>query len=48
LVAKGAKATLEWSERFEHGFSQVPDWFWKLNDRTPTSEFAHRFGLLAG
>lgn len=48
FVAKGAKATLEWSERFEHGFSQVLDWFWKLNDMAPTSEFAHRFGLLAG
>lgn len=32
FVKKGSKATLEWSERFEHGFSQVLDWFWKLAD----------------
>jgi hypothetical protein len=24
---KGQKATLEWSSRFEHGFSQLIDWF---------------------
>lgn len=47
FVAKGTKATLEWSPRFEHGFSQVLDWFWKLNDMDGTTEFVHRFGLTA-
>jgi hypothetical protein len=47
FVAKGAKATLEWSPRFEHGFSQVLDWFWKLNDQEGSTEFVHRFGLTA-
>lgn len=45
---KGAKATLEWSERFEHGFSQVLDWFWKLGDMDGTTEFISRFGSMAG
>jgi hypothetical protein len=44
FVKKGNKATLEWSERFEHGFSQVLDWFWKLADMENTTEFVSRFG----
>lgn len=45
FIQKGAKSTLEWSDRFEHGFSQILDWFWKLSDMDGTTEFASRFGL---
>lgn len=47
FVRKGMKATLEWSDRFEHGFSQVLDWFWKLSDMDDTKEFESRFGPTA-
>jgi len=41
---KGAKASLDWSDRFEHGYSQIIDWFWKLADMESTAEFRSRFG----
>lgn len=41
---KGDKVTPEWSTRFEHGFSQVVDWFWKLSALEYTREFVSRFG----
>jgi hypothetical protein len=41
---KAGKATLEWSPRFERGFSQVVDWFWKLLDMKGTRALGHRFG----
>jgi hypothetical protein len=42
------KATPEWAPRFEHGFSQVLDWFWKLHDMEKTDDFLDRFGTGAG
>jgi hypothetical protein len=39
------KATLEWSPRFEHGFSQIVDWFWKLDDMKNTTTFQNQFGV---
>ena len=45
FVQKGTKATLEWSPRFEHGFSQVLDWLWKLADVRGTVAFEDRFGV---
>lgn len=30
--------------RFEQGYSQIVDWFWKLDDFRRTGEFAERFG----
>jgi hypothetical protein len=39
--AGGAPA---WSPRFEHGFSQLIDWFWKIEDARTTSDFRRRFG----
>ena len=33
-----------WSPRFEQGYSQVVDWFWKLQDMSSTQEFVLRFG----
>ncbi len=43
FVKKKGKATPEWSNRFEHGFSQIVDWFWKLSDMTKTDDFENRF-----
>jgi hypothetical protein len=42
---QGQKATLEWSTCFEHGLSQIIDWFWKLDDMAHTDEFEARFGV---
>lgn len=41
---QGAKVTPEWSSRIEGGFSQIVDWFWKLEDMSRTDEYATRFG----
>jgi hypothetical protein len=38
------KATTEWSRRFEHGFSQLVDWFYALDDFKKTDRFARDFG----
>jgi hypothetical protein len=40
----GKKATTEWSPRFEHGFSQLVDWFYSLDDNKKTNGFKKRFG----
>jgi hypothetical protein len=44
FVQRGARVTPEWSPRFEHGYSQIVDWFCKLNDMEKTDEFDTRFG----
>jgi hypothetical protein len=41
-VAK--KATTELGRRFEHGFSQLVDWFYTLDDFKKTERFARDFG----
>jgi len=38
------KATPDWSPRFERGFSQLVDWFFKLHDQSNTVEFEEKFG----
>jgi hypothetical protein len=38
------KSTTEWSRRFEHGFSQLVDWFYSLDDFKKTEKFANDFG----
>ena len=38
------KATPDWSMRFEHGFSQLVDWFFKLHEQGQTVDFEHKFG----
>lgn len=40
----GMKATKEWSPRFEHGYSQIVDWFRILNDMRSTDRFEENFG----
>lgn len=44
LFKDAGRATSEWSPRFEHGYSQVVDWFWKLSNMENTQDFRHRFG----
>lgn len=44
FVKQGRKATREWSPRFEHGYSQIIDWFYKLDDMEKSDDFAARFG----
>jgi hypothetical protein len=38
------KSMTEWSPRFEHGFSQLVDWFCMLDDFKKTDRFAKDFG----
>src|SRR5207245_11019030 len=38
------KSTTEWSRRFEHGFSQLVDWFYSLDDFKKTERFDRNFG----
>ena len=39
----GKKQTLEWSQRFEKGYSQIIDWFWKMSDMSQTGTLRDRF-----
>jgi hypothetical protein len=41
---KRGKANPEWSPRFDHGFSQMVDWFYNLDDFKRTEGFAKTFG----
>lgn len=45
FVKRGRKTTREWSSRLEHGFGQIIDWFYKLDDRRKSDDFADRFGM---
>lgn len=47
FVSKAQKSTPEWSPRFERGFSQIVDWFWKLDDMEKTDDFENRFNSRA-
>jgi hypothetical protein len=44
FVKRGKKATREWSPRFDHGYSQLIDWFYKLDDMEKSNDFEARFG----
>lgn len=44
FAKKGEKATREWSVRFDHGFSQIVDWCFKLQDRVGSHDMLTRFG----
>jgi hypothetical protein len=44
FVKQGEKATRAWSPRFDGGFSQVIDWFYKLQVMTDTPDMEARFG----
>jgi Domain of unknown function (DUF4263) len=47
FVKRGRKATREWSPHFDHGCSQIVDWFHKLQDMTNTAGMEARFGKRA-
>ena len=38
------RKTSSWAARLEHGFSQIVDWFWLLDDQRQTSAFEAFFG----
>jgi hypothetical protein len=40
----GKKSTPEWTPRFEHGFSQIIDWFTMIDDVKNTQDFREDFG----
>ena len=44
FVQRAQKATREGSPRFDHGYSQMIDWFHKLDDMEKSSDFTARFG----
>jgi hypothetical protein len=44
IFARRGRHTREWSPRFEHGFGQIVDWIWKLDDLKNTTTFARQFG----
>ena len=44
FVSRGKKYKSEFSPRLEHGFSQVVDWFYKLENLQNTLDMNERFG----
>ncbi|MFI5398923.1 MAG: Shedu immune nuclease family protein [Candidatus Binatia bacterium] len=40
----GGRSVPYWSQRFLSGYSQLVDWFWKLDDFRATADFTSRFG----
>ncbi len=42
---KSKKATLEWSDRFEHGYSQIIDWVLWMENQKNTNSYVQRFGV---
>jgi len=44
FVQNGKKYKLEFSSRLEHGFSQIIDWFYKLDGLQNTDDLEERFG----
>ncbi|WP_162286990.1 Shedu anti-phage system protein SduA domain-containing protein [Pantoea stewartii] len=41
---KRGKSKRDWSKRFESAYSQLTDWFWKLEDNRSTVNFITTFG----
>ena len=44
FVTKTTRTTPFWSQRFLGAFSQVADWFWKLDDSAASTHFVNTFG----
>ena len=44
VFKRGVRGAKEWSPRFDHGFSQLVDWFYALDDLKGTEKFAGHFG----
>jgi hypothetical protein len=43
-VKQGERATRAWSPRFDSGYGQIIDWFYKLQVMTDTPDMEARFG----
>ena len=39
IFVNRGRSTSDWSPRFERGFSQIVDWFWKLDDFKNTAQY---------
>lgn len=44
IFKKSARSTKEWGSRFEHGFSQIVDWLWKIDDMRNSAQGRAIFG----
>ncbi len=44
IFVKRGRQAREWAGRFDHGFSQIVDWLWKLEDLKNTATFERQFG----
>jgi hypothetical protein len=44
VLVKKARSMKEWGPRLEHGFSQLVDWFYLLDDFKQTARFQKNFG----
>ena len=44
FVKRGDRTSRAWSPRFDHGYSQVVDWFYKLQVMTDSADMEARFG----
>ncbi len=44
FLSNSNRSTPEWSPRFERGFSQIIDWFCKLDEMEKTDSFEDKFG----
>jgi hypothetical protein len=44
FIKRGKRVTRHWSPRFEHGCSQIIDWFHKLDDLRRSDDLVARFG----
>jgi|GEM_PF-348882 hypothetical protein len=43
IFTPSSRATPDWATRFEHGFSQIVDWLYKLSDTEKSDAFENRF-----
>lgn len=44
IFKKTTRTVPDWAPRFEHGYSQIIDWLWRLEDVRRTSAFTEKFG----
>lgn len=44
FIKRSSRATPDWAMRFEHGYSQIIDWNYKLDDMEKSDSFEDRFG----
>ncbi len=44
IFVKRGRQSREWAGRFDHGFSQIIDWLWKLEDLKNTATLERQFG----